>query len=421
MDYNEIFQHLPIIGRFAIVFGLIVLLPKLAERIRLPGVVGLIGGGIVLGPDLLGLVNPDGTTFKLFNELGKLLLMFFAGFEINLEEFKKVGRRAAGFGFLTFAIPLLAGTLVGQLLGLSMNGSVLLGSLMASHTLLGLPVIKEFGLIKNEAVVVTVGATIFTDIASMLVLAICLSIHSTGFSTEHLLTSIGELAIYIPVVVFGLSWVAKKLFAYTHSEELRLGILLLLLAIASLLAEMIELEGIIGAFLAGLAANRALGEHHKSGQTLSVVSHTLFIPVFLLGTGFLVNTKIFIATIINDALMVVLVVGGLILAKFLAAMAAGKWFKFDKNHSLMMWSLSVPQVAATLAATIVAYNSYNATGERLLSESLLNGVVVLVVITSIVGPILTRRYGARVANQQEPVVQNTPIKINPSPAGDADV
>jgi len=196
MDYKEIFQHLPIIGRFAIVFGLIVILPKLAEKIRLPGVVGLIGGGILLGPDLLGLVNPDGSTFKLFNELGKLLLMFFAGFEINLGEFRKVGKRAAGFGFLTFIIPMIVGTLVGQLMGLGMNASVLVGSLMASHTLLGLPVIKEFGLIKNEAVVVTVGATIFTDIASMLVLAICLSVHSTGFSTEHLLGSLGELAIY---------------------------------------------------------------------------------------------------------------------------------------------------------------------------------------------------------------------------------
>ena len=399
MDYKEIFQHLPIIGRFAIVFGLIVILPKLAEKIRLPGVVGLIGGGILLGPDLLGLVNPDGTTFKLFNELGKLLLMFFAGFEINLGEFKRVGKRAAGFGFLTFLIPMIIGTLVGQLMGLGMNASVLVGSLMASHTLLGLPVIKEFGLIKNDAVVVTVGATIFTDIASMLVLAICLSIHSTGFSTEHLLSSLGELAIYIPVVVFGLSWVAKKLFKVIKSEELRMGILLLMIAVASFLAETIELEGIIGAFLSGLAANRALGEHHKSGQTLSVVSHTLFIPVFLLGTGFLVNTKIFVATIVQHFDMVLMIVGGLILAKFIAAWLAGKWFKFDKVQGLMMWSLSTPQVAATLAATIVAYNTYNAAGERLLGETLLNGVVVLVVVTSIVGPILTRRYAAKVANE----------------------
>lgn len=398
---SEIFQHLPIIGRFAVIFGLIVVLPKMAEKIRLPGVVGLIGGGILLGPELLGFLNPEGNVFRLFHELGKLLLMFFAGFEINLGEFKKVGNRAAGFGMLTFAIPMLVGILIGQFLEMDMNASILVGSLIASHTLLGLPIMKDFGLLKNEAVIVTIGATIFTDIASMLVLAICLSIYTTGFSTEHLTISLIELAVYIPIVIFGLSWVARKLFRFTGSEEMRLAILLLMVAIASLLAEFIELEGIVGAFLTGIAVNRALGEHHKSGQMLSVISHTLFIPVFLLGTGFLVDTKIFLKTIVNDFVMVALIVGGLFISKFAAAWVVGKWFKFNKNETFLMWSLSLPQVAATLAATTVAYNTFNADGERLLSETLLNGVVVLVITTSILGPILTRRFGSTLTHHTE--------------------
>ncbi len=398
MNYSDLFQHLPIIGRFSIIFGLIVILPKLAERIKLPGVVGLIVGGILMGPDILGLVNPQGNTFKLFNELGKLLLMFFAGFEINLHDFKKVANRASAFGFLTFIVPMMVGTLVGTSLGYDLNSAVLIGSLMASHTLLGLSVIKEYDLIKNEAVVITVGATIFTDISSMLVLAICLSIHSTGFSSQHLAISLGELALYVPVVVFGLSWVAKKLFIYTQSEELRLAILLLVVAVASLLAEVIELEGIVGAFLAGIAVNRALGEDHQSGKTLSVISHALFIPVFLLGTGFLVNFKIFVKTIVDHIDLVLMVVGGLILAKFLAAWVAGKLFKFEKDKTMLMWSLTLPQVAATLAATMVAYETFNAQGERLLSETMLNGVVVLVVVSSILGPILTRKFSANIAS-----------------------
>ena len=396
MNYTDLFQNLPIIGRFSIIFGLIVILPKLAERIKLPGVVGLIVGGIVMGPDILGLVNPQGATFKLFNELGKLLLMFFAGFEINLHDFKLVAKRATAFGFLTFIIPMIVGTLVGNFLGYNLNSAVLIGSLMASHTLLGLSVIKEYDLIKNDAVVITVGATIFTDISSMLVLAICLSIHSTGFSSEHLAISLGELALYVPLVVFGLSWVAKKVFTLTQSEELRLAILLLVVAAASLLAEVIELEGIVGAFLAGIAVNRALGEDHKSGKTLSIVSHALFIPVFLLGTGFLVNLKIFVETIVRHADLVAMVVGGLIVAKFLAAWVAGKLFKFEKDKTMLMWSLSLPQVAATLAATMVAYETFNAQGERLLSETMLNGVVVLVVVSSILGPILTRKFSANI-------------------------
>ena len=397
MQYSELLQHLPIIGKFCIIFGLIMILPKLAERIKLPGILGLIAGGILLGPDIMGLVNPDGTTFKLFSELGKLLLMFFAGFEINLKQFKQVAGRASAFGFLTFAVPLTIGILVGTILGFDFNGSLLIGSLMASHTLLGLPIIKDYNLLKNEGVIVTVGATIFTDIASMLVLAICLSVHLTGFSTENLAISLGGLVLYVPLVVFGLSWVARKLFVLVQSEEVRLSILLMVVAVASLLAEVIELEGIVGAFLAGIAVNRALGEDHKSGHTLSVISHALFIPVFLLGTGFLVNFKVFISTIVNHADLVVLLVGGLILAKFLAAWIAGKWFKFDTNNMLLMWSLSMPQVAATLAATMVAYESINDKGERLLNGNMLNAVVVLVVVTSVLGPVLTRRFSVKLA------------------------
>jgi len=399
MNAQDIFQHLPIIGKFSIVFGLIVILPKLAERAGLPGVFGLLVGGILLGPNILGLVNPQGVAMSLFSELGKLLLMFFAGFEVNLLQVQKEGKRTSGFGLLTFALPLVIGAGVGLLLDYSLNSAILIGSLMASHTLLGLPVIKKLDLMKNNPVIVTIGATIITDILSMLVLAICIMIHVTGFSSAHLITALIELAIYVPLVVFGLSWAAKKIFYVVQLEEYRLGILILMICVAALLAQAIELEGIVGAFLAGIAVNRALGEDRKTGHSLEVISQTLFIPVFFLATGFLVNFKIFIDTLVNNSLMVVLVVGGLFLAKYLAARVAGIIYHFNKTESLLMWSLSIPQVAATLAATIVAYSTLNAAGERLLTEPMLNSVVVLVVVTSVAGPILTKIFGAQLVSQ----------------------
>lgn len=396
MDYHEIFQHLPVIGRFALIFGLIVILPKLSERAGFPGVLGLLIGGILLGPNLLGLVNPKGQVIQLFSELGKLLLMFFAGFEVNLELFRKVAKRSAGFGLLTFAIPMIVGAGVGLFMEYDLNESILIGSLMASHTLLGLPIVKNLGLTNHDASVITVGATIFTDIASMLVLAICLSIHVTGFSGTNLAVSLLELAAYVPFVIFGLSWFAKKLFSWNESEEMRFGILILMICLASLLAELIDLEGIVGAFLTGIAVNRALGEHHQSGQTLAAISQSFFIPVFFLSTGFLVDFKIFANTILEHYGMVVLVVGGLVVGKYLAAKSAGAIYRFGKNETLFMWSLSIPQVAATLAASIVAYDTVNADGVRLLSEPMLNAVVVMVVITSVAGPMLTRRFGSRI-------------------------
>jgi Kef-type K+ transport system membrane component KefB len=399
MEIVSLFEHLPIIGRFAIIFSLIVILPKLAEQIKLPGVIGLIGGGILLGPDLLGLVNPNGNTFHLFSELGKLLLMFFAGFEVNLHNFKQVLRKATGFGWLTFIIPLGTGMLIGYVLDFSLNSSLLVGSLMASHTLLGLPIVKQYGLSKDDSVMITVGATIFTDVLSMLVLAICLSVHVTGFSSRQLGITILELAIYVPVVLFGVSWVARKLFEIAKAEELRLAILMLMIAVSSFLAELIELEGIVGAFLTGIAMNRALGEDHKSAYVLGAVAQALFIPVFLLGTGFLVNIKVFTDTVIHHAGTVVLVVGGLVLSKYLAAWFFGKFNAIDPGRTHLMWSLSMPQVAATLAATMVAYNTFNAAGERLLNENMLNAIVVLVIVTAVAGPILTRRFSLQLSGK----------------------
>lgn len=392
---RDLFIQLPIIGRFAIVFGLIVLLPRLAERFRLPGVVGLIAGGIVLGPDLIGLLDPKSGTIQLFGELGKLFLMFFAGYEVDMEQFRRVRLRAMGFGLLTFTFPLAVGTVIGLAFGYGVNASVLIGSLLASHTLLALPMIGERGLVQRDSVVTTIGATIVTDISAMLVLAVCLSIHMAGFSREHLAVTVTQLAVYVPLVVFGFSAFVRWMFrVFKPSAELRLAALILMMTAAALAAEAIELEGIVGAFLTGLAVRRGLGES-EAGETLSVISHTLFIPVFFLSTGFLVNTRIFLTTLVSDAVLVAAVVGGLLGAKFLAAETAGALFRMGRDDRLMMWSLSVPQVAATLAAALVAYQSINGSGERLLDERVINTVIVLVLATSVIGPIFSRRAAMR--------------------------
>ena len=398
MDLQQMFIDIPIIGRFAIIFGIIVVLPKLTERFGIPGVVGLIAGGILLGPSLLGILSPNGAVISLFSELGKLFLMFFAGFEINLEQFKRVGSRAVGFGALTFAFPLATGVGVGLFLGYGLNGSLIIGSLMASHTLLAMPLVKRLGLLSSNAVVITVGATIFTDITSMLVLAICLSIHLNGFSLSQLMITLLGLAVYVPLVIFGLSWLAKKLFARFSSSEVRFSILVLIITIASVLAELIHLEGIVGAFLTGIAVNRAVGEHNGEGHILSVVSQSLFIPVFFLATGFLVDIPKFIDTILHDYTIVLMLVGGLILSKLIAARLMGRFYGLTKPESLFAFSLTIPQVAATLAAAIVSYNTFDATGTRLIQEPMLNAVVVLILVTSMLGPVLTKLYGSKIAS-----------------------
>ncbi|MGE5301501.1 MAG: cation:proton antiporter [Acidobacteriota bacterium] len=393
---RDIFHQLPLIGRFAVIFGLIVLLPKLAERYALPGVVGLLLGGIVLGPEVIGLIDPKNSTIELFSELGKLLLMFFAGYEIDMEQFRSVRWKAAGYGLITFSLPFALGAAVSFAFGYATNASILIGSLLASHTLLGLPIVRDLDLMRRDSVVVTVGATMITDIAAMLVLAVCLSVHLSGFSKQHLTIILVELAIYVPLVVIGLSSFVRWLFRSVQPRsDLRFAVLILMMTVSALAAQAIELEGIVGAFLTGLAVKLGLGESSE-GETLSVVSHALFIPVFFLSTGFLVNLKAFASTLISSTELLASLVGILFLGKYLAAQAAGLLSGMGRDDRLLMWSLSVPQVAATLAAALVAHATVNKAGQPLIDDRMIDVVIVMIMVTSVVGPVLTRRLGMRI-------------------------
>ena len=391
-----LFHQLPLIAKFAVIFGLIVVLPRVAEHVGLPGVLGVLLGGVLLGPAVLGLLNPEGKAIELFAELGKLLLMFFAGYEINLSQLRRSGARAAVFGVLTCILPLALGFAVARAFGYSTNAALLVGSLLASHTLLGLPIVRQLGLLDCDAVVLTIVATIITDISAMLILAVTVSVHTAGFSPAHLATTLVGIGIYVPVVVFGLSTFTRWVYARTRLPEFRLGVIIAMIAIAASLAETIELEGIVGAFLTGIAVKRAVGENPVT-DSLRTISETLFIPAFFLATGFLVDFKLLAETITHHASLVAGIVGGLVLAKYLAARVAGMLFKIERDEVRLMWGLTLPQVAATLAAATVAYRAASPDGSTLIDEKMLNTVVVLVIASSILGPVLTRRFGVRVS------------------------
>ncbi len=185
----------PIVA-FTILLTVIFTIPPIFERLRLPGLVGLLVAGVVLGQNGLKLLNPESETINLLSDIGKIYLMFVAGLEIDLEQFRKTRNRSIGFGILTFLVPLIAGIAVGRLFNFSWNASFLIGSLLASHTLLAYPIVSRLGVVTNEAVTVTIGATIFTDTGALLVLAICVGIHGGQFSALSLATLLGGLAIY---------------------------------------------------------------------------------------------------------------------------------------------------------------------------------------------------------------------------------
>lgn len=387
----DFMTHLPMLTSFALTLMLTLVLPSLMEHLRLPRPIGYIAAGVILGPNLLAVLNPEGKTVVFFAELGKLLLMFFAGFEIDLQKFRKAKHRALIFGLLTFAAPFTLAIAVGMAEGYRTNACVVIGAILASHTLLGLPILKEAGLQNREAVIVTIGATVFTDMLAILVLALCLPIHIHGFELTKVGITLAWLAVYVPGVIFGLGWVAARMLRRLGTTKTASSlIMLLVMAIAAQVAEWIGMEGIIGAFLAGVALKRAF-DQLKGDDALEVISQALFIPFFFISAGFLVNFKVAYATMHDRPLLVIGVLAALFAGKWIAAEVGGRIFGYSRPERDMMFSLTVPQVAATLAVALVAYSTRNAAGERLIDEPMLNATIVLVIVSSLVGLILTER------------------------------
>jgi Kef-type K+ transport system membrane component KefB/nucleotide-binding universal stress UspA family protein len=376
---------------FTILLVVILTVPPLFEKLRLPGLVGLLVAGVILGQNGLKLLNSETETMKLLSEIGKVYLMFVAGLEIDLKQFRKTKNRSMGFGFLTFIVPMITGIILGRLFNFGWNASVLIGSLLASHTLLAYPIISRLGVVTNEAVTVTIGATIFTDTAALLVLAVCVGIHAGEFTAFSLASLLIGLAIYSAVVLFGFDWAGKEFFRRSgDAQGNQFLFILIALFVASVGAQAIGVEKIVGAFLAGLAVNDVLGRSPVR-EKVEFVGSVLFIPCFFVDMGLLIDLPVFLKTLTAFGLTAAIVLG-LIGSKFIAALIAQLVYRYNFPEMMTMWSLSLPQVAATLAATLVGYQTLNPAGERLIGENVLNSVIVLMVVTSILGPLITARF-----------------------------
>ena len=252
--------HAPV-ATFVLLLAIVLVTPPIFERFKIPGLVGLIAAGVVFGGSGLGWLNAESDTMKLLSEIGKIYLMFVAGLEIDLALFQKTRNRSISFALLAFSLPLAGGTAVGLYFGFGWLAAVLIGALLASHTLLAYPIIQRLGVVDDEAVTVTVGATIFTDIGALTILAICLGISQGNFSVMKLVTLLGSLGLYAIAVLFGLKQLGKLFFRKMGRDEgNRVLFVLLSVFLSAVVAQLIGVESIIGAFLAGLAINSIVGD-----------------------------------------------------------------------------------------------------------------------------------------------------------------
>jgi Kef-type K+ transport system membrane component KefB len=391
---------LPNLAKFAIVMAIIAIAPMLTRRLRIPELVGLLAFGVLLGPYALDVAPMNHPIVQFFGDLGRLLLMFAVGLELDMNLFRKTQTRSVIFGFITTIVPQVLGTAYGLAFGYGIIPSIVIGSLLASHTLLAVPIVTRLGALGLEPVVVAIGATMVSDTLSLIVFGICVSTFTTGFSPSGLAVQIVEVAIYVPLIMIGVSragaWILNKL---RNNEPAYFVTMLGIMAVSGLLADLINLPDIVGAFLAGWAVNAAAADH-PAKEKLDFFGRAFFVPIFFIVIGFLIVPVTIAQTIFHHFWLVAGMIVSLVLGKGIAAAIAGRAFGYSRPATLTMWSLTLPQVAATLAATLVGYNTFNPAGERLLTGEIFNAVLVLLVVTSLLGPILTELFTPGIVEQE---------------------
>lgn len=383
---------------FSVILFIILFAPLLLHRFRIPDIVGLIIAGAVIGPYGLHIMDRD-SSIVLFGTVGLLYIMFVAGLEIDMADFKKNSKRGLAFGLYTFFIPMILGTFAGvYLLDFSYPTSILLASMFASHTLVTYPIVSKYGITKNRAVNVTIGGTVVTCLLALLVLAVIVGM-STGELTQGFWIRLGvSTVVFAFIVLWGFPVVGRWYFKRYDDRVGQFIFVLGLVFFASFLAEAAGLEAIIGAFLAGLALNRLIPNTSALMNRIEFVGNALFIPFFLIGVGMLVNFRVFVSDLNSIWVAVVMTVVATV-SKFIPAWVAQKNFKFTSSERTLIFGLSNAQAAATLAAVLVGYNVILGTtleGEpiRLLNESVLNGTIIMILVTCIIASFATQK-GAR--------------------------
>lgn len=370
---------------FSLLLFIILGTPLLLNRLKIPHLIGMIIAGAIIGPHGLNLMQRD-SSIILFGTVGLLYIMFMAGLEIDMAEFKKNSGRSLVFGLYTFSIPMLLGTLAGIYhLGFGLPASILLASMFASHTLIAYPLISSLGVAKNRAVTVAIGGTMITDTLALLVLAAVVGV-KTGHITEGFWLRMGLSFALISLVIMLLFPVIGRWFFKRFNNHIsQYNFVLAMVFLASFLVELAGVEPIIGAFLAGLALNRLIPHTSALMNRIEFVGNALFIPIFLIGVGMLIDYRAFFKDFatINVALTMCVIAT---VSKYLAAWLTQKTFGYSADERRLIFGLSNAQAAATLAAVLVGYNvvlGQTPEGEpiRLLGESVLNGTILMILVT----------------------------------------
>ncbi len=385
---------------FLVVFAVLLLGPVLFRRAGIPGIIGLLVGGYAIGPHGLSLIGAGNSTLPDLGQLGLLYLMFVAGVELNLNLLRKHRRSAISFGLLTFAIPFALGSVVGIALGWEALAAILLGALLASHTLITYPAVKEAGLASDPAVATAVGSTVLTDTLALVALAaVAGSVAGHRSSVDVGVQIVVGMLVLIAFSLFVLPALAGRAFRWFGAERaVRYVVAITAFLSAATIAELFGIEGIVGAFFAGLGMNRLVPNEGQLMDRIEFFGGAVFIPVFLVSVGLILNPGVMVKgeTLGLAGLFILACLGG----KAIAAALCARMFGFSRAQGGLLFSLSAAQAAATLAATVIGFQI------GLFSSTVVNAVLVLILVSVLASTLVGARASARVV-----------VPAGPSPLG----
>ncbi|HSJ68050.1 MAG TPA: cation:proton antiporter [Anditalea sp.] len=370
---------------FSLILLIILLSPILLKRLSIPGIIGLILSGVIIGPHGLNILEQN-AAIDLFSTIGLLYIMFIAGLELDLNEFKANKNKSLLFGFFTFILPLGIGFPVCYyFLGYDFNASFLTASMFATHTLVSYPIVSKLGVSKNQAVAITVGGTILTDTAVLIILAVIMGKSEGKLNQEFWITLGVSLAIFSAIMFLVIPRIAKWFFRVLESEKHSHYIFVLAVVFfAAFLAEVAGVEPIIGAFVAGLAMNKLIPHSSALMNRIEFIGNSLFIPFFLISVGMLVDLSVILsgpqALIVAGTLTVVALFG-----KWMASFFTQLVFRYSNAQRQLIFGLSSAHAAATLAVILVGFRA------EILDENILNGTIILILITCIIASFATEK------------------------------
>lgn len=388
--------------KFLIILAIILASSLLLNKLKIPHLLGLIVAGAIIGPYGFNLIMRD-SSIIMSGTAGLLYIMFLAGLEIDMGDFRRNSLRSLTFGLYTFIIPMLLGTAV-SLWAFKFNilSSVLLASMFASHTLIAYPIISRLGITRDKSVSITVGGTMITDTLSLLVLTIIVGMATGNVNDSFWMRLSISVVLFAAVVLFIFPIIARYFFKRVNDSIAQYIFVLAMVFLGAFLAQLAGMESIIGAFLTGLALNRFIPLSSPLMNRVEFVGNAIFIPFFLISVGMLVDYRAFTSWETVKVGLVMIIVATL--AKYLAAWLTQKTFRLSTDQRRVIFGLSNAQAAATLAAVIVGYNIITGTdadGEpiRLLNESVLNGTIMMILVTCVMASFSAQKGAHNIAAQ----------------------